>query len=250
MDVDITEREQAEEKVRQALGQLRELTQQVEMVQESERKRIARELHDEFGQLVTALRQDLTWLSRQHSQTGDDKQADAFASRLESMKKLVETLGQSTRRSASSLRPSVLDDLGLVPALQWQARDFQERTGLECEIRLSPDVTQWQFDDNTATAFFRIAQELLTNIIRHAHAQHVQISLAVDDGVLAMVVTDDGKGITEKDLAKRASFGLRGIRERAALIGGEVTIDITQHKGTTVTLRVPLTRQGHGTEVA
>ena len=241
---DITERKQAEGQVQQSLEQLRELTGQLEMAEELERKRIARELHDEFGQMITALKLDLTWLSNQHRQAGDEQQAAAFSYRLEAMKKVVDTMAQSTRRIASSLRPSVLDDLGLVPALQWQARDFQERTGLECEIRLSADVAQRQIVDTTATALFRIAQELLTNIIRHANAQRVQISLAADGDVLAMIVTDDGKGITENDLAKPTSFGLRGIRERVALIGGEIKIDSAPHQGTIVTLRVPLTRQG------
>ncbi|MDN5941209.1 MAG: PAS domain S-box protein [Nitrospira sp.] len=245
MDVDMTERKQAERQIQQSLEQLRQLTQQLEMVQESERKRIAREIHDEFGQAITALKLDLTWLSRQHSQAEDGRQADAFSHRLEAMKQLVNGLAKSTRRIASSLRPSILDDLGLVPALQWQARDVQERTGLECEIRLSADIAQRQIDDTTATAFFRIAQELLTNIIRHANAQRVQISLAADDDVLAMIVTDDGQGITKNDLAKPTSFGLRGIRERAVLIGGEITIDGAPHQGTRVTLRAPLTHQGH-----
>ncbi len=241
---DITERKQAEGQAQRSLEQLRELTGQLEMVEELERKRIARELHDEFGQMITALKLDLTWLSRQHDQAGNGRQPEAFAYRLEAMKKVVDALAQSTRHIASSLRPSVLDDLGLVPALQWQARDFQERTGLECEVRLSDDVAQLQIDDATATAFFRIAQELLTNIIRHAHAQRVEISLSADNGVLAMIIKDDGIGITEKDLAKPTSFGLRGIQERATLIGGEIEIDGAPHQGTSVTLRVPLNRLG------
>ena len=243
MDVDVTERNRAEEQVQHAYQQLRELTQQLEATQEAERKRIARELHDEFGQLITALRVDLSWLSRKPGAQANDASGEEVAQRLKSMTELVDLLARSTRRIAGSLRPSILDDLGLVAALRWQTRDFQERTGLECTLLLGPDVAQMQVQDSQATALFRIAQELLTNVIRHANAQRVQISLQEERGALVMTIDDDGRGITEQDITKPTSFGLRGIRERVALIGGELTMKGVPHRGTTVGVRVPILQQ-------
>ena len=240
MDVDVTERNRAEEQVQHAYQQLRELTQQLEATQEAERKRIARELHDEFGQLITALRVDLSWLSRKPGAQANGASGEEVAQRLKRMTELVDMLARSTRRIAGSLRPSILDDLGLVAALQWQTRDFQERTGLECTLLLGPDVAQMQFQDSQATALFRIAQELLTNVIRHANAQRVQINLQEERGALMMTIDDDGRGIMEHDITKPTSFGLRGIRERVDLIGGELTMKGVPHRGTTVGVRVPI----------
>jgi len=243
MDVDVTERYRAEEQIQQAYQQLRELTAQLEASQEAERKRIARELHDEFGGQITALRVDLTWLSRKSGTQGNGVSAEEVAQRLKSMTELVDTLARSTRRIAGALRPSILDDLGLVAALRWQTRDFQERTGLECTLLLGPDVAQMQVQDSQATALFRIAQELLTNVTRHANAQRVQIGLQEEHGALVMTIDDDGRGIMEEDMSKPTSFGLRGIRERVALIGGELTMKGVPHRGTTVGVRVPISQQ-------
>ncbi len=244
MDVDVTERNRVEGERRRTYQQLRELTGQLEASREEERKRIARQLHSEFGQLVTALHLDLIWLSCKHSEAGGGAQAAEIAGRLKSMMKLVNALTNSTRRIAMSLRPSLLDDFGLVAALRWQTRDFQERTGLECTLLTGPDVAQMQLQDSQATAFFRISQELLTNVIRHANAQRVQICLQEESGALVMTINDDGRGIMEEDMAKPTSFGLRGIRERLVLIKGELTVKGVPHRGTSASVRVPMPQQG------
>lgn len=244
MDVDVTERNRVEGELQRTYQQLRELIRQLEASQEAERKRIARELHSELGQLVTALHLDLIWLSCKDSEAEGGAQAGEIACRLKSMMKLVNALTNSTRRIAMSLRPSLLDDFGLVAALGWQTRDFQERTGLECTLLTGPDVAQMQIKDSHATALFRIAQELLTNVIRHANAQRVQVCLQEESGALVMTINDDGRGIMEEDMAKAMSFGLHGIRERLVSIKGELTMKGVPHRGTSASVRVPMPQQG------
>jgi PAS domain S-box-containing protein len=229
---DITERKRAEEYRQRSLEQLRALAARLQSVREEERTRVAREIHDELGQALTAIKLDLTALLR-------DLQPDQGPAvrRGQSILKLLDETILSVRRIATDLRPGVLDDLGLVAAVEWAAEEFQARTGIKCRLSM-PDV-DIAMDPERATALFRIFQETLTNVARHANATQVNVRLVKQNGDLSLEVCDDGKGITEKQLSVGQSLGILGMRERALLLGGELTISGGPGKGTTVRVRIP-----------
>jgi PAS domain S-box-containing protein len=230
---DITERKQAEEQLRSSREELRALAAHLESVREDERTRIAREIHDELGQALTALRFDVRRLGASGS---DDRQA--VLERVQAMTGLIDGTIVSVRRIATELRPGVLDDLGLAAAIEWQAQEFETRTAIACSVTISP--TEVELGRDVSTAVFRIFQETLTNVARHANAGHVDIVLSVAADHVALFVRDDGRGITDVELAGRRSLGLVGMRERALLLGGDVTIEGRPGQGTTVMLQVPL----------
>ena len=155
---------------------------------------------------------------------------------------LVDEMVEAVRRTATELRPGVLDDLGLTAAIEWQAADFQKRTNIRCDV--AANLRSATTERDVATAIFRIVQEALTNVTRHARAGRVRIALQETDGDVVVEITDDGRGITDPERSGPASLGLLGIRERAHLLGGEVTISGIPGRGTTVTARVPLGRDG------
>ncbi len=230
---DRRERQSAEDKLRRSRDQLRALTTYLQYVREEERTRIAREVHDELGQALTGLKLDMSWLA-----TRLPKISPALADKARTMTTHIDETIQTVRRIATELRPGILDSLGLVPAIEWQANEFQTRTGIPCEIRSTVAETEW--DQAFTTVFFRIFQETLTNIIRHAKATRVAVRLAEESGHLLLIVKDNGRGISEEEIAGTRSLGLLGMRERAMLIGGDVSLHGKPGKGTTVTLRVPL----------
>ena len=215
--------------------QLRDLSAHVEATLEDERTGIAREIHDELGQSLTALKMDIAWIVR-HC-TGSLLSPGALVSKLGEMSALTDEVIRQVRRISSELRPGVLDDLGLVAAIEWQAEDFEERTGTLCVVRSS--VSEAAIARPLATAIFRIFQESLTNVSRHAHAQHVDVRIDVDDRDLTLEVRDDGVGISPDAATSPKSLGLLGIRERAHRFGGTVTISPAAPHGTIVSLRVP-----------
>ena len=231
---DRRERQRAEEKLRKSLDQLRALTTYLQYVREEERTRIAREVHDELGQALTGLKLDMSWLSARVARNAKPVQA-----KVKTMVDHIDETIQTVRRIATELRPGILDSLGLVAALEWQANEFQSRTGIPCRVEAAFDDSQLQ--PQFATVFFRIYQETLTNIIRHAKATQVDVRLAEEGGALVLSVKDNGRGISEEEIANTRSIGLVGMRERAMLIGGEVTLQGAPGKGTTMILRVPLT---------
>jgi signal transduction histidine kinase len=228
---DITERKRAEERLRRSFEQLRALAAHLQSVREEERTRVAREIHDELGQALTAIKLDLTALLR--DLPTDQEPA---VRHCQSILNLLDEAIQSVRRIATDLRPGVLDDLGLVAAVEWAAEEFQARTGIKCHVTL-PDV-DIAMDPERATALFRIFQETLTNVARHANATQVNIRL-VQNGDLSLEVRDDGKGIPEKQLSAGQSLGILGMRERALLLGGELTISGGPGEGTIVKVRIP-----------
>jgi signal transduction histidine kinase len=233
---DRRERQRAEEKLRRSLDQLRALTTYLQYVREEERTRIAREVHDELGQALTGLKLDMSWLGARLS-----RNARAVQDKVKTMVDHIDETIQTVRRIATELRPGILDSLGLVAALEWQANEFQSRTGIPCQVVASVDDSQLQ--QQFATVFFRIYQEALTNIIRHAKATRVDVRLAEEGRALVLTVKDNGRGISEDEIANTRSIGLVGMRERAMLIGGEITLHGAPGNGTTMTLRVPLERQ-------
>ena len=230
----VIEERQAEEEVMRSRRELRNLAAHLQSVQEETRADIAREIHDEFGQALTGLKMDLSWLQKKLP-----KGQDALLEKTKSMLALLDQAIQAVRRIATRLRPSVLDDLGLVAAMEWQLQDFQSRTGIKGNF--TSRLGERPLDRDLSTTLFRIFQETLTNIARHADADNVKISLEQRDGDLLLQVSDNGKGISEGKISDPKSFGVIGMKERALLLGGEVRIKGSRGKGTTVAVRVPLT---------
>jgi PAS domain S-box-containing protein len=228
---DITERRRMEHELRESREQLRALAAHVEEVREEERVRIAREIHDELGQLLTCMGMDLAFLDKQMVNT--DGKAKA---RIEALGALIKETIQTVRRISSELRPSILDDLGLAAALDWLANDFSERTHIACAVKTPEEIP---ISTERATTVFRICQEALTNVARHSSAQHVTIQVDVGDG-LTLRVCDDGRGISPDEVRRPGSLGLLGMRERASLLGGSMEVWGEASKGTTVVLTLPL----------
>ena len=234
---DITERKRAEEQVKQSRELLRALSAHLQSVREEERTMIAREIHDELGQALTGLKMDLSSVQNTLRKQGAGG-LERCTERTTSMSKLIDATIQTVRRIATDLRPGILDDLGLVAAIEWQAQDFQKRTGIKC--KLAPGVEDLELDSDRSTAAFRIFQETLTNVARHSLATEVDVSLShCADGVV-LEIKDNGKGIQEADISGSRSLGLLGMRERAHLLGGELKVSGTPGEGTTVIVRIPL----------
>lgn len=219
--------------------ELRNLSRHLQTVREEERATIARDIHDELGQLLTALNMDLLWLRGELPES----HGHLFEKTLE-MERLFDEAVSMTQRICADLRPGILDDLGLGEAIEWQAREIQNRTGIVCEVRSSFDCSV--LDRSRSTALFRIFQEALTNICRHAGATQVRVTLSGRDGELVTTVTDNGKGITEKEISDSRSFGLIGMRERVSSFGGEVNISPLPGGGTCVRVIMPLEKQVEG----
>jgi signal transduction histidine kinase len=230
---DITEQREAEDELKSSRQQLRHLLAHLQSVREDERTRIAREIHDELGQALTALKMDVSWLVRRF-----DRSQTELREKAQRMSKLIDMNIQTVKRISAELRPGLLDELGLTAALEWQAEEFQERTGIKCKIAVSPeDIT---LDRDVSTAIFRVFQETLTNIVRHAQARNVRVSLKEMKGQIILSVADDGKGITKTQISSPTAIGLMGMRERVAFLGGEVKFTGDRGNGTTVTVRIPL----------
>lgn len=227
------DRQRAEDKLRRSLDQLRALTTYLQYVREEERTRIAREVHDELGQALTGLKLDMSWLTSRLQKT-----TPALSDKAKTMTAHIDETIQTVRRIATELRPGILDSLGLVAAIEWQANEFQTRTGVPCVVISTVAETPTEHD--FTTVFFRIFQETLTNIMRHARATRVDVELKQDGRNLVLIVKDNGRGISDEEIAGSRSLGLVGMRERAMLMGGEVSLQGAPGQGTTVTLRVPL----------
>jgi PAS domain S-box-containing protein len=226
---DITERKRVQTALQYSFGQLRALAGQLQTVREEERRRVARELHDQLGQALTAMKIDLSSLI-------EDLPAEKER-RAESLPDLIDQTIPSVRRISNHLSTVVLHDLRLLGACELAAREFESRTGTECRLDLPGDGTV--VERELATSLFRILQETFTNIARHANATRVDVRLARENGSMTLEVRDDGKGISEEQLSDRSSLGILGMRERALLLGGEVAISGAPGEGTTIKVRVP-----------
>lgn len=227
------ERKQTEEKLKKSQKQLSSLTAHLQSVREEERANVAREIHDELGQSLTALKMDLFWMDQKIS-----KDENALRQKILDMIELTDATIQSVKRISTELRPGLLDDLGLSAAIEWQADEFQKHTGIRCKITIEPE--EIILDKELSIAIFRIFQETLTNIARHAQATKVQTWLIKKEHFIKLDVQDNGKGITEKQMHNIKSFGLIGIRERASFLGGKVKITGEKNRGTVISVSIPL----------
>ncbi|WP_292934170.1 response regulator [Noviherbaspirillum sp.] len=228
----INERKQAEEALRQSQEELRQLASYQERIKEDERKRIAREIHDELGQNLLALRIDIAML---HARTGSTH--PKLNQKVHAVLDHIDATMKAMRAIINNLRPTVLD-LGLSAAIEWQVKEFQRRTGISCELAMSEK--ELMVDDNRATALFRILQESLNNVFRHARASKATIELHTQDNRLIMTVADNGVGIFPGCRRKANSFGLVGIKERVSALGGEFVLDTAQDRGTSIKISIPL----------
>lgn len=224
-------RQRAQVALRNSHRQLRALSVHLQHVREEEQIRIAREVHDELGQSLTGLKLQLTWLASRLP-----KRSRMLQDKARSMASNIDETIRAVRRIATGLRPGVLDTAGLPAALEWQANQFQKQTGIVCSVKTVMKEALW--DQHLNTAFFRIFQEALTNVIRHAKATKVEVQLAETGGQIMLEVKDNGRGISEAEIHNTKSIGLLGIRERAALLGGTLRIEGTRGQGTTLTARI------------
>ena len=231
---DITERKRGEESLVLQKEQLRALAERLQSVREEDRKQVARDLHDQIGQILTAIKMDMTWMIRHLPES----EVQVLARLRESTQSINDGV-RAVRTICSGLRPGVLDDLGLAAAIEWQASDFASRNGIRCEV--SVPLIDLHLDGDRATATFRIFQECLTNVIRHAQANTVRVDLSQEDENILLVVEDDGIGFRESGASNAfGSLGLLGMKERAQFCGGDVHISSSLGNGTKVTVRVPV----------
>lgn len=231
---DITERKRGEESLVLQREQLRALAERLQTVREEDRKKVARDLHDQIGQILTSIKMDLTWMTRHLPKS----EVETLARVAESIQSINDGV-KSVRTICSGLRPGVLDDLGLAAAIEWQASEFASRNGILCNVSVPP--VDLHLDGDRATATFRIFQECLTNVIRHAQAKSVRVTLCQEDENIVLVVEDDGIGFIETELSDSlSSLGLLGMKERAQFCGGDVRISSSQGNGTKVIVRVPM----------
>ena len=231
---DVTERVNAVNALTQSRAQLRQFAAAAVAVREQEKSRIARELHDELAQALTALKMDLSW-----AQARLPVAETALAAKLDAMQIMLGNTVAATRRIAADLRPLMLDDLGLLPAVEWLLNNFRERTGITCEFDLA--TPELELAEPHATAIFRILQESLTNVARHARATLVEVTLGRDDDTVLLTVQDNGCGFDVSGKRNPASFGLMGLRERVYLLDGELTLESTPGSGSRIRVHVPLT---------
>jgi PAS domain S-box-containing protein len=238
--VDATERRDAQRRLAESREQLRALAARIQGVREEEKARIARDLHDELGQLVTGLKMDLRWMERRVGELPDSEATHALLDRAVAASELADLTVSTVQRLASDLRPGALDRLGLGAALRQEGRAFEARTGVRCEVALDDGLPP--LSNDLATALYRIAQEAMTNVARHAGAARVRIELERAEGARAvrLRVEDDGRGIAPAEVARPDALGLVGMRERAAALGGAVRIEASAPGGTRVTAELPL----------
>lgn len=235
---DITERIKVEKNLLQSQEQLRSLISHQDSVREEERTHIAREIHDEFGQALTYMRIDLMWMKKRIPES-----MHVICDKVQELIETAEETLESVAKIATELRPRILDDLGLLPAIEWQVGEFRKHHDIKVEISFKPvDMT---IGPTTTTAIFRILQEALTNVARHAKATLVKVRLQQKKGSLILEVTDNGIGCTQSKLEDPSSIGLIGIRERILFLGGTLEITSSEGKGTTLFARIP--DDGEGT---
>lgn len=232
---DITLQKMAERKLRESHQRLRNLAERLQIIREEERATVAREIHDDLGQSLTALKMDLTWLKKNLVADKPD-----VLIRVESMLDLTNASIQTVKKIATELRPGVLDDLGLISAIEWQLEEFQKRTNIKCNLQLNR--RDLAVADETSVGLFRVFQEALTNITRHSGAANVNVIINFSDNDIKMEIKDNGRGITKEEVSSPSSLGLLGMRERITILGGALDVNGYPGKGTSVIVTLPLKR--------
>lgn len=232
---DITERKRTEEQLRQSHDQLRQLASHLQNIREEEQKRIAREVHDELGQQITGLRMDVSWVKKKINMQEEPAVLDE---RLGQMLNLLDSAALSVRKISSELRPAILDDFGLITALEWQTEEFERRFSIP--VTFHSTIKQIEVPSALATGLFRTYQESLTNIARHANAKEVVTSLELSNGDIRLTVADDGKGFDTRQNGHKKTLGLLGMKERVLMMNGDLEIRSEPGRGTTITITVPL----------
>ncbi|HKC67296.1 MAG TPA: PAS domain-containing protein [Bacteroidia bacterium] len=230
---DITESKRIEQEILSKNEQLKNLTSHLQRVREEERTTISREIHDELGQQLTALKMDIDWIM--HKQNNPDEKVML---KLKDMLQMSDGIISTIRRISSDLRPAIIDDLGLIAALEWKCTDFEEKMGIPC--RFISNVKERRFDNQFGINTYRILQETLTNVGRHAEAKSVTVSVSENETDLFLEIADDGKGIPPDRMENGKTLGILGMKERAALLGGTLTIENGKNKGTLTKLTLPL----------
>ena len=235
LNAELAERSLTEQRLRASEENLRALATHLQSVREEERIHIAREIHDELGQALTGLKFELNTFAR-HFESDD---AAARQDKQQTLNVAIDRIINSVRRIASGLRPEVLDEIGLAAAFDWQAREFQRRTGIRCHVNIAAQFSDP--DKDRSTALFRIFQELLTNVARHANATRVNVALSEGEEALALCVEDNGRGIKETEAQSPRSLGFLGLRERVLAFGGTIDVKGDEGKGTRVCVSIPVT---------
>lgn len=234
---DITEQQRASENLENSRAELRALSARLQSVREEERLKIAREIHDELGQVLTGLKLDLVSFIKKASESMNKATWELLKERSQGIVNLINNAILTVRKISTELRPGLLDAVGLTAAIEWQAKEFETRTGIKCKLKLPYEHIT--LDQHRSIAIFRIFQEILTNVARHSQATEVSIVLERRDIDLVLEAKDNGRGIRANEFSNPKSLGLLGMRERALLLGGDVAIRGIPNKGTAVTLRIP-----------
>ncbi len=230
--LDISHRKQDEEQIKQSYNQIRLLTEHLQNIREEERTHIAREIHDELGQQLTVLKMDASWLNKKLNAADDN-----VKQKLKDLLELMDSTVKTVRRISSELRPSLLDDMGLVPAMEWHLKEFEKRASIKTSFKF-PDY-ELNLQDSVKTGLFRIFQESLTNVVRHANAKKVEVNLKKENENIVLSIKDDGKGFDKKKEKNKKTLGILGMQERSFMMGGTYQIDSKPGKGTLVVVSVP-----------
>jgi len=233
LSAELAERVLTEQRLRTSEESLRALATHLQSVREEERIHIAREIHDELGQALTGLKFDIKSFTTTYKDTSPPERAEKALGLAAAIDRII----NSVRRIASGLRPEVLDEIGLGAAFDWQAREFQRRTGVRCSVNIAGSFSDP--DKERSTALFRIFQELLTNVARHAHATRVDVSVSQSRDAIGLVIEDNGRGIRDAEIQSPRSLGFLGLRERVQAFGGSIAFKGEEGKGTTVSVSIP-----------
>ena len=234
---DITERKKAQEALEASSQRMQALAAHLQTIREEERTAIAREIHDEFGQILTVLKLDLSFIERELNKPNSEIDTAVIHTEIDTINQLIDQSSHKLSQLITELRPEMIDNLGLMPAIEWQVQEFQKRTGIECELILK--VKNIKFKNDYRTAIYRIIQESLTNVLRHAQAGKVKINIKRSAAFLFIEIKDNGVGIDKKKIESMNSFGIIGMKERAIILGGELQISGKPGQGTTVFISIP-----------
>lgn len=235
---DISERKKAEIELEQSNARLRQLSTHLERIREEEQKRIAREVHDELGQQITGLKMDVSWVKKKIASREEPAQVEK---RLDQMNGLLDSAVLTVRKIASELRPGILDDFGLLSALQWQGEEFEKRFSIP--VHFHTTLKELEVSSSIAMGLFRAYQESLTNVARHSDASEVSSALEVIKGNINLTINDNGKGFDTKKVNQGKTLGLLGMKERVLMMGGMLAIKSGPGKGTTISITVPLKQE-------